>query len=135
MSVSNRKVIFCFAMPSHLHWAVMMLYCSVGCIKTNRLPDEQRLLLKLFENYDTSVRPVFNSSKNVVVNFGFTLIQIMDMVSFAIFTFIFRNVYFLLVSFLSFFFSFLQISRNVNYDVHIIQCYLILERNKSLESF
>ena len=47
------------------------------------LPDEHDLLLKIFDgqSYDSSVRPVFNSSKNVVVSFGFTLIQIMDMVS------------------------------------------------------
>ena len=46
------------------------------------LPDEHDLLQKLFNNqsYDSSVRPVFNSSHNVVVTFGFTLIQIMDMV-------------------------------------------------------
>ena len=46
------------------------------------LPDEHDLLLKLFDSqsYDSSVRPVYNSSKNVVVTFGFTLIQIMDMV-------------------------------------------------------
>ena len=46
------------------------------------LPDEHDLLLKLFDNqsYDSSVRPVYNSSKNVEVTFGFTLIQIMDMV-------------------------------------------------------
>ncbi|KAL4227437.1 acetylcholine-gated cation-selective channel [Mactra antiquata] len=45
------------------------------------LPDEQALMLKLFndQQYDNSVRPVFNSSQNVEVQFGFTLIQIMDM--------------------------------------------------------
>ncbi|CAI9719259.1 neuronal acetylcholine receptor subunit beta-4-like [Octopus vulgaris] len=66
-------------MPLYLHWAMIMLYCTIGYIHCNKLPDEQRLLLKLFDNYDTSVRPVYNSSKNVVVTFGFTLIQIMDM--------------------------------------------------------
>lgn len=47
------------------------------------LPDEQKLLRKLFndQSYDNSVRPVFNSSDNVMVSFGFTLIQIMDMVN------------------------------------------------------
>ncbi|ESP05434.1 hypothetical protein LOTGIDRAFT_52481, partial [Lottia gigantea] len=43
------------------------------------LPDEQRLLHKLFSNYDTSVRPVFNSSHRVVVSFNYNLIQVMDM--------------------------------------------------------
>ncbi|XP_021375385.1 neuronal acetylcholine receptor subunit alpha-10-like [Mizuhopecten yessoensis] len=48
---------------------------------TECLPDEQRLVGKLFDKltYDNSVRPVFNSSENVVVGFGFSLIQIMDM--------------------------------------------------------
>jgi len=47
-----------------------------------RLTDEQALMERLFneQQYDNSVRPVFNSSRNVVVTFGFTLIQIMDMV-------------------------------------------------------
>lgn len=49
-------------------------------------PDEQRLLDKLFnpDRYDNSVRPVYNSSESVKVEFGFTLIQIMDMVSTAL---------------------------------------------------
>ncbi|XP_064609290.1 neuronal acetylcholine receptor subunit beta-3-like [Liolophura sinensis] len=47
----------------------------------DRIPDEQRLLNEIFtsNHYDESVRPVFNSSENVQVTFGFTLIQIMDM--------------------------------------------------------
>lgn len=44
------------------------------------LPDEQRLLDKLFRTYDNSVRPVYNSTRNVEVAFGINLIQIMDMV-------------------------------------------------------
>ena len=45
------------------------------------IPDEQRLLNKVFRAYDNSVRPVYNATSNVVVRFGLTLIQIMDMVS------------------------------------------------------
>ena len=45
-----------------------------------RIPDEQRLLRKLMANYDQSVRPVFNITHSVVVNFSLTLVQIMDMV-------------------------------------------------------
>ena len=45
------------------------------------IPDEQRLLNKVFRSYDNSVRPVYNATHNVVVRFGLTLIQIMDMVS------------------------------------------------------
>lgn len=48
---------------------------------TRIIPDEQRLLNKMFRNYDNSVRPVYNATKNVVVKFGLTLIQVMDMVS------------------------------------------------------
>jgi len=44
------------------------------------VPDEQRLIRKLMRGYDTSARPVFNASQNVVINFGLTLIQIIDMV-------------------------------------------------------
>lgn len=47
------------------------------------IPDEQRLLNKVFRVYDNSVRPVYNATSNVVVNFGLTLIQILDMVSFS----------------------------------------------------
>ncbi|XP_060601913.1 neuronal acetylcholine receptor subunit alpha-3-like [Ruditapes philippinarum] len=45
------------------------------------LPDEQALMQKIItdQHYDNSVRPVYNSSRNVEVSFGFTLIQIMDM--------------------------------------------------------
>jgi len=44
------------------------------------MPDEQRLLMKLLRSYDPGIRPVFNVSRNVVVNFSLTLVQIMDMV-------------------------------------------------------
>ncbi|KAI0214555.1 Neuronal acetylcholine receptor subunit alpha-4 [Lamellibrachia satsuma] len=43
------------------------------------VPDEQRLIRKLMRGYDSSARPVFNASQNVAVNFGLTLIQIIDM--------------------------------------------------------
>ena len=45
-----------------------------------RIPDEQRLIRKLMRRYDPSARPVFNASEKVVVEFGLTLIQIIDMV-------------------------------------------------------
>ena len=48
---------------------------------SDELPDEQRLLMKLLRSYDPGIRPVFNVSQNVVVNFSLTLVQIMDMVS------------------------------------------------------
>ena len=55
------------------------VYFVVGVM----LPDEQRLVNELFNksNYDNTVRPVMNASYSVEVKFGFTLIQIMDMVS------------------------------------------------------
>lgn len=46
-----------------------------------KIPDEQRLLHKLMANYDQSVRPVYNITHSVLVNFSLTLVQIMDMVS------------------------------------------------------
>jgi len=45
------------------------------------MPDEQRLLRRLLRSYDPGIRPVFNVTRNVVVNFSLTLVQIMDMVS------------------------------------------------------
>lgn len=46
----------------------------------SRLTDEQRLLSYLLTNYDSSTRPVYNSSNRIVINFGLMLIQICDMV-------------------------------------------------------
>jgi len=46
----------------------------------DKMPDEQRLLVKLLRSYDPGIRPVFNVTQNVVVNFSLTLVQIMDMV-------------------------------------------------------
>jgi len=46
------------------------------------VPDEQRLLHSMLNNYDTASRPVFNASHTVVVKFGLTLAQISDMVNF-----------------------------------------------------
>lgn len=45
------------------------------------LPQEQRLMNKLMENYEFSVRPVKNASATVNVRMGLTLTQIFDMVS------------------------------------------------------
>lgn len=63
----------------------LLLYLTPKSVSQQLLPDEQKLLnnLGLFdaEIYDKSVRSVFNASKTVVVDFGFTLIQIVDMVS------------------------------------------------------
>lgn len=61
---------------------LLLYYLCITAVLTSRpLPDEQELFKKLFndQQYDNSVRPVYNSSENVVVEFGFTLIQIMDM--------------------------------------------------------
>jgi len=45
------------------------------------IPDEQRLLTKIQRNYDSRVRPVYNSTHRVTVNFALTLVQIIDVVS------------------------------------------------------
>ncbi len=41
--------------------------------------DEQRLITRLLNNYDTAARPVFNASKSVPITFSLSLIQILDM--------------------------------------------------------
>ncbi|KAK4467918.1 hypothetical protein MN116_008465 [Schistosoma mekongi] len=43
---------------------------------TTIMTDEQRLLSKILNGYDTASRPIFNASKSVQVGFQFTLIQI-----------------------------------------------------------
>jgi len=45
------------------------------------IPDEQRLLAKIQRNYDSRVRPVYNSTHRVTVKFAMTLVQIIDVVS------------------------------------------------------
>ncbi|KAK7492523.1 hypothetical protein BaRGS_00016189, partial [Batillaria attramentaria] len=47
--------------------------------KGHEVPDEQRLLTALLENYHMYSRPVFNASEKVVIKFGLTLVQISDM--------------------------------------------------------
>ncbi len=42
-------------------------------------PDEQRLIYELLAAYDTAARPVFNASKNVIIDLSLSLIQISDM--------------------------------------------------------
>ena len=73
-------------------WILSLIYPSA--FSSSLHPDEQQLFYKLFNEqaYDNSVRPVFNSSHNVEVTFGFTLIQIMDMVRFS-FLFLFHYVH------------------------------------------
>lgn len=58
---------------------LMPLTCSTVL---RGVPDEQRLLAKIYRNYDNSVRPVYNATNNVIVKFGLSLIQIIDMVSY-----------------------------------------------------
>jgi hypothetical protein len=44
------------------------------------VPDEQRLMTKILRGYDTASRPVYNASTPVIIEFGFSLVQIFDMV-------------------------------------------------------
>lgn len=79
--------------PLRLHVLLAFLLNTLSTVTTSstatlrtsnitlELPDEQRLLMKLLKNYDSNVRPAMNSSVSVEVTFGFSLIQIMDMVS------------------------------------------------------
>lgn len=50
---------------------------STGCCGG---PNEKRLLSNLLDKYNTLERPVFNESEPVVVSFGLTLMQIIDVV-------------------------------------------------------
>jgi len=60
---------------------LIYFYFSVLCLeRLPQLPDEQRLLEYILDNYNTAARPVYNASKNVTISFGMTLIQIADMV-------------------------------------------------------
>ncbi|XP_046583914.1 neuronal acetylcholine receptor subunit alpha-10-like [Haliotis rubra] len=51
---------------------------SVATTGRGRPTDEQRLLKKLRENYDSSVRPVFDATHPVVIRLGITLTQVLD---------------------------------------------------------
>lgn len=86
MCVVNKNSTFSRCVSELWTYTIMMLLLSPTVLSSGLLPDEQVLLGKLFneQQYDNSVRPVFNSSKNVEVNVGFTLIQIMDMVSISV---------------------------------------------------
>ena len=46
----------------------------------SNMPDEQRLIVELLDEYDPAARPVYNASKSVVITFSLSLIQISDMV-------------------------------------------------------
>ena len=58
-----------------------ILWVCVYIGPPRRVPDEQRLMEKLLNNYEPASRPVFNASHAVIVKFGLTLTQISDMVS------------------------------------------------------
>jgi hypothetical protein len=66
---------------------------------TRGVPDEQRLMVHLFNGYERTVRPVRNASTPVVIRMGLTLTQIFDMVSlykrFISFSFLFFNIYYI----------------------------------------
>ena len=59
--------------------APLMATAAVSVLRG--IPDEQRLLTKIQRNYDSRVRPVYNSTHRVTVNFALTLVQIIDVVS------------------------------------------------------
>ena len=50
--------------------------------RADNISSEQRLMADLLWRYENSVRPVYNSSKSVVVGLGLTLTQILDLVSY-----------------------------------------------------
>ena len=64
---------------------LLMLDVADGSVLRG-VPDEQRLLARISHNYDANVRPVYNATDSVVVTFGMSLIQLVDMVSLSHYT-------------------------------------------------
>jgi len=60
---------------------VMVRWPGVKSARRSTVPDEQRLIRRLLNDYDPASRPVFNASQTVVVKFGITLAQIADVVT------------------------------------------------------
>ena len=57
------------------------VFLSVSCyLSAKRETEEFRLLRDLFKDYDKEVRPVYNTSDVVNVNFSLSLIQIISVV-------------------------------------------------------
>ncbi|KZS21322.1 Nicotinic acetylcholine receptor alpha7 [Daphnia magna] len=59
----------------NLDLIILFYVFSTGCQSG---PNEKRLLTNLLDKYNTLERPVFNESEPVVVSFGLTLMQIID---------------------------------------------------------
>ena len=53
---------------------------TVLCYKSRIASDEERLLEALFDGYNPSARPVFNSSQAVNVRMQFSLLHIQELV-------------------------------------------------------
>ena len=71
-------IFFCLV----VNLAFNCLTTVVSCSRTNfKVPEEQKIIRGLLEDYDTAARPVFNASKAVLVKFGLAFIQICDMVN------------------------------------------------------
>ncbi|XP_013392907.1 neuronal acetylcholine receptor subunit beta-3 [Lingula anatina] len=68
-SLSMNKLVVC----------VLYLWLQGAEANTVRIPDEHRLLEKLMKKYESGARPVINASDSVVIEFGMTLIQIINM--------------------------------------------------------
>ena len=43
-------------------------------------PDEQKIIFKMLDGYDSAARPVYNASHQILINFTLSLIQLSDMV-------------------------------------------------------
>ena len=70
---------------------ITVIYFSFLVVSTvKRETEEFRLLRNLFKDYDKEVRPVYNTSDVVNVNFSLSLIQIISVVS--CYDIIFHNV-------------------------------------------
>ena len=77
-------VLPCYNAMLLFYRVTVQCYCSipvsVQCYKTRIASDEERLLEALFDGYNPSARPVFNSSQAVDVRMQFSLLHIQELV-------------------------------------------------------
>ena len=67
----------------NIYYILLSFFFLPECVSLHykTMSDEEKLLSKLFEDYNPSARPVLNSSETVTVVLGFSLLQIQSLVS------------------------------------------------------
>jgi len=79
--ISATVAVACLSGWKDIDTTTAPLMAAAGVSVLRGVPDEQRLLTKIQRNYDSRVRPVYNSTHRVTVKFALTLVQIIDVVS------------------------------------------------------